>query len=217
MGTESTPIKVLVVDDHPVVRDGVENLLSQHSDIEFVGGAVDGESALAVLAASRPDVVLLDIRLGEESGLKLARRIMHGYPMCRVVMLTSYGNEEYLWEAARARVHGYLLKSASPDLLVDTIRAVHRGEIRLSPAMGDKALREMRGVARELAAAHSGLTTEHVQLLTLIASGFSISEMAIEMNVSERTAKRKCHEILTILGVTSRAQAVSEAYERGLL
>jgi DNA-binding NarL/FixJ family response regulator len=211
------PIKVLVIDDHPVVRDGVENLLSQQPDIEFVGGAADTDSALEALAALHPDVALVDIKLGEDSGLKLARRILHAHPTCRVIMLTSYGDEEYLWEAARARVHGYLLKSSSPELLADTIRAVHGGEIRLSPAMGDTALREMRGMAHEMAVLHEGLSPEHIRVLSLIASGSSVAEIAHDMSFSERTVKRKSQEILTILGVSSRAQAVSEAYERGLL
>lgn len=206
-----------MVDDHPVVRDGVESLLSQQADLQFVGGAATTSSALLAIEALNPSVVLVDIRLGDEDGLKLARRIRHAYPLCRVIILTSYGEEERLWEAARARVHGYLLKSESPERLVKTIRDVHAGEIRLSSDMGDKALREMSAAAAELEAIRAGLSEDHLNVLSLVASGFSNAEIAARLNFSERTVKRKCQEMLMLLGVGSRAQAVAEAYERGLL
>jgi DNA-binding NarL/FixJ family response regulator len=209
--------RVLVVDDHLVVRQGLRSLLSQYEDIEVVGEADSGPAALELIADLQPDVVLLDIRLGGPSGLDLARQLRRSKTEARIIILTSHDDEAYLMEAAQAGVHGYLLKSASAELLAESIRAVHAGEHRLSPALVSKALAQLEAFSRAQAQAESGLTDQELQLLHLLAEGASTQDMARTMYLSERTAKRKIQDILAKLGATSRAHAVAEAFKRGLL
>ena len=209
--------RVLVVDDHPVVRQGLRSLLSQYSDIEVVGDAEDSPTALELVATLRPDVVLLDIRLAGPSGLDLARQLRRSRFESRVIILTSYDDGGYLREAAQAGVHGYLLKSASAEVLADAIRAVHKGEWRLSPALAGKALQQLEVFSRVHAQSEAGLSDQELQLLQLIAEGATTHDMARALYLSERTVKRKIQDVLDKLGATNRAQAVAEALKRGLL
>jgi DNA-binding NarL/FixJ family response regulator len=207
----------VIIDDHTVVRQGLCSLLSQYPDIQVVGESEGGLLALELLAQMQPDVVLLDIRLAGPSGLELARRIRRMPSSARVMILTSYDDEGYLLEAAQAGVHGYLLKSASAEVLAESIRAVYAGEERLSPELGGKALRQLGALVRTQAQSEVGLTDQELRLLQLIAEGASVQDMVQQMYLSERTLKRKTQDVLGKLGATSRAQAVAEAFRRGLL
>lgn len=209
--------RVMVVDDHPVVRQGLRSLLSQYPDIQVVGEADVAPLALELIDELRPDVVLLDIRLAGPSGLDLARQLRRSRFDSRVIILTSHDDEAYLLEAAQAGVYGYLLKSASAEVLADTIRAVHAGERRLSPMLAGKALEQLETLSRAQVRAESGLSDQELQLLQLFADGASTQDMAQSLYLSERTVKRKIQDILTKLGAASRAQAVAEAFKRGLL
>ena len=210
-------IRVLIVDDHPVVRHGLRSLLSQYPDIELVGEAEGGPAALELVESHRPDVVLMDVRLVGPNGLALAQRIQRSPSEVRVIILTSYDDQSYLLRAAQAGVHGYLLKSASDDVLVDTIRAVHRGERRISPELIDQVLEQLVALSRTQLQSESGLSEQEFYILQLMAQGASTGDMVRELYLSERTIKRKVQDILSKLGATNRAQAVAEAYERGLL
>ncbi|HET7091042.1 MAG TPA: response regulator transcription factor [Anaerolineae bacterium] len=209
--------RVLVVDDHPVVRQGLRSLLSQYPGIQVIGEAESGPAALELVAKLQPDVVLLDIRLAGPSGLDVARQLRRSQPNVRVIILTSHDDEAYLIEAAQAGVHGYLLKSASAELLAEAIVAVHAGESRLSPALVRKTLEQLEALSRAQAQSESGLSDQELQLLQLLATGASTQRMAQSLYLSERTVKRKIQDILTKLGAASRAQAVAEAFKRGLL
>ena len=209
--------RVLIVDDHPVVRQGLRSLLSQYPDIEVVGDADGGPAALELITDRQPDVVLLDIRLAGSNGLDLARQLRRSGADARVIILTSHDDEAYLMEAAQASVHGYLLKSASAELLAEAIRAVHAGEHRLSPALVSKALEQLEALSRVQAQAESGLSDQELRLLRLLAEGASTQDMAQTLYLSERTVKRKIQDILAKLGAASRAHAVAEAFKRGLL
>jgi DNA-binding NarL/FixJ family response regulator len=209
-------ISVLLVDDHPVVREGLVSLLSQYPDIHVVGEADGPVAALARATDLRPDVILLDIRLDDANGLDLARRLRH-MVQSRIIILTSYEDENYLLEAARVGVHGYLLKNSSAELLADAVRAVHAGEERLSAPLAGKALRHIKALSQSQARFESGLSSEELALLRLIADGVSVQEMTRSLYWSERTVKRKTQDILAKLGATSRAQAVAEAFRRGIL
>jgi DNA-binding NarL/FixJ family response regulator len=209
--------RVVVVDDHPVVRNGLRSLLSQYADIQVVGEADGGQSALELITELQPDVVLLDIRLVGPSGVDLARQLRRTQSKARVIILTSHDHEAYLLEAAQAGVHGYLLKSSSAEVLADAIRAVHAGERRLSPALVGKALEQLEVLSQAQAQSESGLSTQELQLLKLIADGASTQDMAQALYLSERTVKRKIQDILAKLGAASRAQAVAEAFKRGIL
>ena len=212
-----TDIRVLMVDDHPVVRKGLRSLLSQYADIQVVGEAEGGPAALEMVGRLQPHVVLLDIRLAGPSGLELARRLRRTGSKSRVIILTSYDDEGYLQEAAQAGVYGYLLKGASAEVLADAIRAVHRGERRLSPAMADKALEQLEALSQAQLKLANGLSDQELQLLQLIADGATTPDMAQALYLSQRTIKRKIQDVLDKLDSTNRAQAVAEAFKRGLL
>lgn len=209
--------RVLVVDDHLVVRQGLRSLLSQYPDIEVVGEADGGPAALKLIADLQPDVILLDIRMAGPSGLEVAGQLRRSGAGARIIILTSHDDEAYLMEAAQAGVHGYLLKSASAELLAEAIRAAHAGEHRLSPALVSKAMEQLEALSRAQAQAESGLSDQELQLLHLLAEGVSTQDMARALYLSERTAKRKIQDILAKLGAASRAHAVAEAFKRGLL
>lgn len=211
------PIRVMLVDDHPVIRRGLLSLLSQYPDILVVGESDGGVEVIQSVIESQPDVILLDIRLVGRSGLDLARQLGRSHPDSQIIILTSYDDETYLLQASQASVHGYLLKSTSAEILADTIRAVHAGEHRLSPSLAGKALEQLATVNRALILSGSRLSEQELSLLKLIADGVKVQEIAQTLYLSERSVKRKTQEILEKLGATSRAQAVAEAFRRGLL
>jgi len=210
-------IRVLIVDDHPIVRRGLRSLLDQYPDIELVGEAAGGPTALELVERYQPDVVLMDVRLVGPNGLALAQRIRRSPSKARVIILTSYDDQSYLLRAAQAGVHGYLLKSASDDVLIDTIQAAYKGERRISPELIGEALEQLEMLSRVQLQVESGLSEQELFILKSIAQGDSIDDMARALYLSERTIKRKIQDILSKLGATSRTQAVAEAYERGLL
>jgi DNA-binding NarL/FixJ family response regulator len=210
-------ISVLLVDDHLVVRQGIRSLLSQSPDIQVVGEAENSQVALGLVSELKPDVILLDVRLADSNGLDFARQLQRYEFDSRVIILTSYDNEEYLLQAAQAGVYGYLLKNTSAEILTDAVRAVYAGERRLSPALAGVAFRQVGTLSQTHLLVESGLIQQELEILRLIAQGTSTQEMAQTLYLSERTIKRKVQDVLDKLGATNRAQAVSEAYKRGLL
>ncbi len=210
-------IQVLVVDDHPVVRQGVRSVLANHSDIQVLGEADSAASLFALLESSQPQVILLDVRMPGQSGIEIAKRLKREWPDVKVIILTTYDDDEFLFGALRAGADGYLLKSASPEILASSIRQVSRGERLLSPTLVDKMMRQFQAIATEKVRADSGLTDQELQVLQLIAAGATNKEIADKLYWSEVTVKRKTQDIFEKLGVANRAQAVAEATRRGLL
>ena len=210
------PISVLIVDDHPVVRKGVGSLLSQYSNIQVIGETGSFTTAVSVIQEQKPDVVLLDIRLGDKSGIDLAQHLRRINSSTRVIILTSYEDKAYISLAAQAGVYGYLSKSTSPEFLIEAIEAVHAGERRLSPSVGGKALEHLEELSALQVQTDIGLSDQELQLLVLLMEGASTEDMTKKLYLSERTVKRKIQDILTKLGATNRAQAVAEAFKRGL-
>jgi len=210
-------ICVLIVDDHPMVRQGLRSLLSQYPDIQVVGEADGGPTALELVTKLQPDVILLDIRLAGVSGLDLAPQLRHVHPESRIIILTSYDDEGYLLEAAQAGAHGYLLKSASAEILAEAIRAVYAGERRLSPSLLDKVLRQFESLAVQQMHEESGLSQDEINILHLIAEGATNKEIAERLHFSEVTVKRRVQDIFGKLNVDSRLQAAVEAVRRGLV
>lgn len=210
-------LQVLIVDDHPVVRHGLHSLLSQFPEIQIIGEAGDCVHALGLIAELQPDVVLLDIRLANESGLSVAQTLQYQHSPVRIIVLTSYEDSVYLRKAAQAGVHGYLLKSASAEMLVEAIHAVHRGEHRLSPAVAGMAFEQLEDLSQDYIQYKIGLSEQEQHILRLLADGASTQEMCSKLYLSERTIKRKIQDILSKLGAMNRAQAVAEAYKHGLL
>lgn len=212
-----SPIRVLLVDDHPIVRQGVRSVLAHHSDIEVIGEADSAQALFAALAERQPDVILLDIRLPGQTGVEIAQRMKREWPAIKIIILTTYEDEEYLFGALRAGAEGYLLKSASPAMLASAIRQVAGGERLLSPALVGKLMREFGALAKARAEAEAGLSAQEIEVLRLIAAGATNREIAERLYWSEVTVKRKVQDILEKMGVANRPQAVAEAARRGLL
>ena len=210
-------IRVMVIDDHPIVRQGVRSLLSNYSDMELVGEAEGAASALELAARVRPDVILLDIRMPEMTGIELARLLCRQQPDAKILMLSSFDDQEYVTGALQAGAHGYILKSASDEMLASAVRAVHRGERVLSPVVMDRVVTQFAEYGRERTLRQAGLTDDEGKILGLLAAGASNPKIAGKLYMSETTVKRKLQDIFEKLGVGTRAQAAAEAARRGLV
>ena len=198
-------IRVLVADDHPVVRHGLCTMLEIEDDIVVVGRAADGEEAVAQAEATRPDIILMDVQMPNVDGIEAMRRIRARDPEARVIVLTTYRDEDYIFPSLRAGARGYLLKDASREELAEAIRAVHRGESLLDPQMADATrLRE-------------GLTARELEVLELMAAQHSNAQIAEKLFVSENTVKTHVSNILAKLGCSDRAAAVLTAWKRHLI
>ncbi len=208
-------IRVMVVDDHSIVRQGVRSLLSNYADFEIVGEADSGAGALRHAADLMPNVILLDIRMPGETGIDLVKRLRQAAPDARVLMLTSFDDREYVMGALRAGAHGYVLKSISDETLVNAIRAVYWGERVLSPQVLDQMIQHLPIDA--LKPTSADLTDDERDIMRLLADGASNAEIASELYMSETTVKRKLQEVFEKLAVHSRAQAAAEAVRRHLI
>jgi len=205
-------VRVLLVDDHPVVRQGLRALLSTQDGIEVVGEADDGEAAVAAAERLSPDVVLMDVVMPGMDGVEALRRIGERRPQTRVVMLTSYADERRAMEAVDAGASGFLLKDASPRDVAAAIRAAHRGEAVLHPSVAAKLLAERRRPP----AAHTDLTARELEVLRLIARGLQNKQIAAQLHVSEKTVKTHVSAILRKLAVADRTQAAMYAVRERL-
>jgi NarL family two-component system response regulator LiaR len=206
-------IRVLLVDDHPVVRQGLRALLSTQDGIEVVGEADDGDVAVSAAERLSPDVVLMDVVMPAMDGVEALRRIVERRPQTRVVMLTSYADERRAMEAVDAGASGFLLKDASPRDVVSAIRAAHRGEAVLHPAVAAKLMAERRRPP----AAHSDLTPRELEVLRLVARGLQNKRIAAELHLSEKTVKTHVSAVLRKLDVTDRTQAAMYAVRERLV
>ncbi|MBX3059512.1 MAG: response regulator transcription factor [Anaerolineae bacterium] len=211
-----TPIRIFVIDDHPIVRQGISSLLSNYREFALVGEADNGADGLTLVQSTHPDVILLDIRMPGESGLDVLAAILRQQPAARVLMLTSFDDEEYVMTALRSGACGYVLKSVSDDQLVNAIRAVHRGEKVLSSQVTDQVIRhaltEQSKVQRP-----SPLDEEEIAILRLLVKGDSNAEIGAALFMSQTTVKRKLRLIFETLNVQTRAQAAAEAVRRGVV
>jgi DNA-binding NarL/FixJ family response regulator/class 3 adenylate cyclase len=214
-------IKILLVDDQALVRAGFRMILEAETDMEVVGEAADGTEALIEARRLKPDVVLMDVRMPELDGIEAARRLLAGEGGPRIVMLTTFDMDEYVYEALRAGASGFLLKDVPPEQLVAGIRAVASGEALLAPAVTKRVIEEfvrrppdaVRVTPPELAE----LTDRELEVLQLIARGLSNAEIAKELFVSDTTVKTHVARILMKLRLRDRVQAVVFAYESGLI
>jgi DNA-binding NarL/FixJ family response regulator len=209
--------RVMVVDDHQVVREGVISMLRAASEIEVVGQAANAPEAIRRAQELKPDVVLLDIRLPGTSGWEACRTLCSILPDTRVIMLTSFQDEDYLFKALRAGARGYLLKTASQEEIVEAIRAVDRGKRLLSPPMVDKLVSQFAEMAREMERRDTGMDEEEVQILRLLSQGATNTEIARTTQWSEVSVKRKLQTIFDKLSVQDRTSAAVEAMRRGLI
>jgi DNA-binding NarL/FixJ family response regulator len=215
-------IRVLLVDDQALFREGLETLLSVHRDIQVVGQASNGQEAIEVAAQVHPDVVLMDVRMPILNGVRATRRLKRAQPQCRVIVLTTFDDDEYVFDALRAGAVGYLLKDVASARLVEAIRAASRGESILEPSVAAKVIAEFTRVSSMVPSAQmeqlvEPLSERELEILGLIARGASNREIADQLFIAEGTVKNHVTHILGKLGVRDRTQAALKARELGLL
>jgi len=221
--TVSKKIRVLIVDDHQVVREGLTSILEGKGDIEVVGLAGDGSEAIAKARELSPDVVLMDISMPKMNGVEATRQIKKEKPEIGVVILTMYADEEYIFDLVRAGAAGYLLKDADSAQIVKAIRAVSKGESMIHPAIAAKILNEFTHLsgkdnrAQKAARSEDDLSEREITVLKLMAEGKSNKEIANELNLSDKTIKNHIHHIFQKLSVTDRTKAVISAIRMGLI
>jgi DNA-binding NarL/FixJ family response regulator len=209
--------KILLVDDHEVVRLGLKSLLELHPQYEVVGEAGTAKEAVEQVARNRPDVVLMDIRLPGASGIEACEEITRSYPGTKVIMLTSYAEDEMLFSAIRAGASGYVLKQISGDALISAIDAVSRGEALLDPAVTQRVFQEVRrAVKDEEALAFANLSQQEKHVLMLVSEGKTNREIAKTLFLGEGTVRNYVSSILSKLGVSNRAEAAAYAVEHNL-
>jgi DNA-binding NarL/FixJ family response regulator len=216
----TAPLRVVVADDQALVRTGFRMILTADG-IEVVGEATNGAEAIDAVRRTRPDVVLMDIRMPEMDGLEATRRILTGASSePRVIMLTTFDLDHYVYAALSAGASGFLLKDVTPEHLVAAVRMVRSGDALLAPAITRRLVERFAGRSAETATIHrdlSTLTPRELEVLRLLARGLSNAELAADLHLSEATVKTHVARILAKLGLRDRVQAVVVAYETGLV
>lgn len=204
----SEPIRIMIADDHHIVRQGLVALLKTISGFEIVAEAADGKQAIDRFEQCQPDVTLMDLRMPHVSGVEALSHIRSKYPQARVIVLTTFDGDEDIYRAIQAGAKGYLLKGMSGEELVDAIRAVHAGKTRIPSAIAERLADRMGGPA---------LTNRELQVLKGIVAGQSNKEIGSQLSISEATVKTHINSILGKLGVSDRTQAATTALQRGIV
>ena len=208
-------IRILIADDHPIVREGLSAVLETQPDFEIVGAAASGAQAVAQAAELRPDVILLDLELPELDGVAALRAIRASNPAAKALIFTAFDTDERILAAVQAGAQGYLLKGAPREDLFQAIRVVHGGGSLLQPVVAARLLRQVSSPAAP--ALPERLTERELEVLRLLAKGRQNKEIAGELWISERTVKFHVSAILSKLGVGNRTEAVSKAAQLGLI
>ena len=203
-----SPIRILVVEDHHVVRQGLVALLNTVPDMSVVAEGADGRQAVDLFRQHEPDVTLMDLRMPKMSGVDAVAEIRQNYPAARIIVLTTFDGDEDIYRALQAGARAYLLKGMFGEELMDAIRAVHAGKSRIPPAVAERLANRMGG---------PGLTARELDVLRLIVLGKSNKEIGEGLNISEATVKTHINNILSKLGVTDRTQATTTALQRGIV
>jgi DNA-binding NarL/FixJ family response regulator len=210
------PIKVLITDDHPVVREGLSAMLNKEPDIQVVGEAENGTEAIDKAKELQPDVVLMDLRMPEVDGVEAMRQIRAATPDIKFIVLTTYDNDEYIFKGIEAGARAYLLKDAPRDELFKAIRAVYKGESLIEPAVAGKVLDRFVQLSRQVQAPEE-LSERELEVLKLMARGAANKEIATSLCISESTVKTHIQTIFQKLGVSDRTEAVTEAIKKGII
>ena len=209
--------RIILVDDHELVRIGLKSLLERHPQFDVVGEAGSAREALEQVEALKPDVVVMDIRLPGTSGIDACEQIVNQYPETKVLMLTSYAEDEMLFSAIRAGASGYVLKQIGSEDLIKAIESVGRGEALLDPAVTQRVFQEVRrAVKEEEASAFSHLSQQEKHVLLLVSEGKTNREIAKNLFLGEGTVRNYVSSILSKLGVNNRAEAAAYAVEHNL-
>jgi DNA-binding NarL/FixJ family response regulator len=212
-------IRIAIADDQALVRGGFRMILAAQPDFEVVGEAADGRAAVDLCRGTTPDIVLMDIRMPVLDGLEATRRVVIGSPSTRVLMLTTFGEDDFVWQAMNAGASGFLLKDVPPEDLVGAIRTVHRGDALLAPSITRRLIEEFASGPQPGAAPQSveALTEREREVLRLIAAGLTNAEIAKQLILGETTVKTHVTRVLSKLGLRDRVQAVVFAYETGVV
>ncbi len=201
-------IRILVADDHAVVRSGITGIINAQADMRVVADAADGASAVACFLAHLPDVTLVDLQMPKLDGIQVIRNVRATHPDARVIVLTTYDTDEDIEQALKAGAKAYLLKDVEPQDLVQCIRDVHSGKMSVAPAVAAKLATRLTRVQ---------LTTRELEVLKLIAKGQSNKEIGAELFIAESTVKLHVNTLFEKIGVTSRTEAMRVGLERGLI
>ncbi|MDP9793477.1 DNA-binding NarL/FixJ family response regulator [Catenuloplanes nepalensis] len=211
-------ISVLVVDDQPMIRAGIRAILDAQPDLAVAGEAEDGRAGVRLGRSLRPDVVLMDVRMPELDGLAATRELLSGSPAPRVLMLTTFDVDDYVYEALRSGASGFLLKDSEPDELVRAVRVVANSEALLSPSVTRRLIENFVGAQpRKPSPALNALTDREREVLRHMATGMSNAEIAAALFIAEQTTKTHVSRILNKLGLRDRVHAVVFGYENGLV
>ena len=213
---EPEKIRILITDDHPVVREGLSAMLAREKDIEVVGEAKDGKEAVARVNELMPDIVLMDLRMPEMDGVEAMRQIRARHTDIQFIVLTTYNNDEYIFKGIEAGARAYLLKDAPRDELFKAIRAVSRGESLIEPAVAGKVLDRLAELSRQMNTPEV-LSDREIEVLTLIARGASNKIIADTLNIGQSTVKTHIQSVFHKLEVNDRTEAVTVAVKKGII
>jgi NarL family two-component system response regulator LiaR len=210
-------IRILIADDHPVVRRGLASLINIKSGLELVGEATDGVEAVEMAGSLQPDVILLDLMMPRKDGLEAIKEIKQANPEARILVVTSFAEDDKVFPAIKAGALGYLLKDSPPEMLLQAIFDVHRGESSLHPTIARKLIRELNQPPADLPPTEEPLTRRELEVLRLVARGLSNQEISTELVVSEGTVRIHVSNILNKLHLANRTQAALYALQEGLV
>ncbi len=209
-------IRVLIADDHPVVREGLSAMLDRQDDMEVVGDAVDGADAVKKAGETQPDIVLMDLQMPVMDGVEAMKRIAEQQPSVRFIVLTTYDNDERIFKGIEAGARAYLLKDSPREELFKAIRAAHKGDSLIQPSVASKVLDRFAVLSRQSQGPEL-LSERELEVLRLVATGASNRSIAAELYISESTVKTHVQSIFQKLGVNDRTEAVTHALQKGII
>jgi two-component system, NarL family, response regulator LiaR len=213
---QEKPIRVLVADDHPIVRRGLSSLINLRADMELIGEAADGVEALEKIRKLQPDVILLDLMMPRKDGLEVIREVRQENPEARILVLTSFADDDKVFSAIKAGALGYLLKDSPSEMLLLAIGDVFRGESSLHPVIARKLIRELNQPPVDLPPTEEPLTRREMEVLRLVARGLSNQEIAAGLSITEGTVRLHVSNVLGKLHLANRTQAALYALQEGL-
>ena len=210
------PIRILIADDHPIVRQGLATVLEQENDLSVVGQAINGVEAVAKARQLLPDIILMDLQMPEMDGVEAINRIMAEELKAGIIILTTYDTDEHIFRGIEAGARGYLLKDSPPEEVVKAIRTVNRGESLIEPRVASRLLDRLGQLSRG-PAPESTLSRREIEVLEVMATGAANKQIANELSIGQSTVKTHVVRIFNKLGVNGRTEAVAEAVKKGII